>query len=133
VFTAVARNDGGLRWTAVTIDNADNAKDALDRITIPQAVLDRIAPTALPRSSIVISDEPLSSETNYRTEFVAVLNNQPQGGFVTRKPTVDIVASRSVQGDGFFGFFFQPNPQPQPANARQRGGQPYPQRQQGFW
>jgi hypothetical protein len=50
-------------------------------------VLDRIAPTALPRSSIIISDEPLSKETNYRTEFVAVLSNQPQGGFVTRKPT----------------------------------------------
>jgi hypothetical protein len=34
----------------------------------------------LPRSSIIVSDEPLSRETNYRTEFVAVLNNQPQGG-----------------------------------------------------
>ncbi len=43
VFTAVARNDSGLRWTAVTIDNGDNARDALDRITIPQEVLDRIA------------------------------------------------------------------------------------------
>jgi hypothetical protein len=90
VFTAVARNEAGLRWTAVTIDNGDNAKAALDRITIPQEVLDRIAPTALPRSSIVVSDEPLSSETNYRTEFVAVLSTQPQGGFITRKPTVDI-------------------------------------------
>ena len=87
VFTAVARSDAGLRWTAVTIDDSDDAKDALDRITIPQEVLDRIAPTALPRSSIIVSDEPLSRETNYRTEFVAVLNNQPQGGFVTRKPT----------------------------------------------
>src|SRR5947209_4385298 len=64
VFTAVARNDAGLRWTAVTIDDADDAKSALDRITIPQEVLERIAPTALPRSSIVISDEPLSAETN---------------------------------------------------------------------
>ena len=87
MFTAMARNDAGLRWTAVTIDGGDDAKDALDRITIPQEVLDRIAPTALPRSSIVISDEPLSNETNYRTEFVAVLSNQPQGGFITRKPT----------------------------------------------
>ena len=78
VFTAVARNDTGLRWTAVTIDDANNAKDALDRITIPQDVVNRIAPTALPRSSIIISDEPLSAETNYRTEFVAVLNNPPR-------------------------------------------------------
>ncbi len=77
VFTAMARSDAGLRWSAVTIDG-DDAKDALDRITIPQDVLDRIAPTAVPRSSIVISDEPLSKETNYRTEFVAVLSDQPQ-------------------------------------------------------
>ena len=108
VFTAMARNDAGLRWTAVTIDNGDDAKDALDRITIPQDVLDRIAPTALPRSSIIVSDEPLSRETNYRTEFVAVLNNQPQGGFVTRRPTADVlVASDNVWGDDGLGFFFQ--------------------------
>ena len=87
VFTAMAPGDAGLRWAAVTIDNGDDAKNALDRVTIPQDVLDRIAPTALPRSSIIVSDEPLSRETNYRTEFVAVLSNQPQGGFKTRKPT----------------------------------------------
>jgi hypothetical protein len=63
VFTAVGRADGGLRWTAVTIDSGDDAKSALDRIKIPQDVLDRIAPTALPRSSLVISDEPLNRET----------------------------------------------------------------------
>ena len=106
VFTAMARNDAGLRWTAVTIDNGDDAKDALDRITIPQDVLDRIAPTALPRSSIIVSDEPLSRETNYRTEFVAVLNNQPQGGFLNRQPTVDVpVASGNDWGNDGFGFF----------------------------
>ena len=137
VFTAMARNDTGLRWSVVTIDNGDDAKDALDRITIPQEVLDRIAPTALPRSSIVISDEPLSAETNYRTEFVAVLNNQPQGGFITRKPTVDVnVASRDVQdNDGFFSFF-QRAPDPQPANTRRRGGQnyqPVQPVQRGWW
>jgi hypothetical protein len=105
VFTAMAREGAGLRWSAVTIDAGDDAKDALDRITIPQDVLDRIAPTASPRSSIVISDEPLSKETNYRTEFVAVLSGQPQGGFITRTPTADSrVATRS---DDFFGYSFQ--------------------------
>ena len=47
-------DSGGLRWSAVTIDNGDDAKDALDRITIPQEVLDRIAPDRFaldPRSS----------------------------------------------------------------------------------
>ena len=121
VFTAVARNDAGLRWTAVTIDDANNAKDALDRITIPQDVLNRIAPTALPRSSIIVSDEPLSAETNYRTEFVAVLNNHPQGGFVTRQPTTnDLVASGNVWGDDGFGSLFQRGWGSQPGNSYQR-------------
>ncbi|MGA8592841.1 MAG: L,D-transpeptidase, partial [Pseudolabrys sp.] len=121
VFTAMARKDATLRWTAVTIDDADGAKDALDRITIPQGVLERIGPTALPRSSIVVSDEPLSAETNYRTEFVAVLSNQPQGGFITRKPSTDAL----VASDNFFGFFFQRNWSPQTGNARRWGGQDY--------
>ena len=134
VFTAMARNDAGLRWTAVTIDNADDAKDALERITIPQNVLDRIAPTALPRSSIIVSDEPLSSETNYRTEFVAVLNNQPQGGFVTRQPTADdAVASGDFWGDDNSGSFFQPSWNSQIGNTRRRGGQSYYPVQRGWW
>ena len=99
VFTAVASTDKGLRWTAVTIDGADEAKDALDRITIPQEVLDRIAPTALPRSSIIISDEPLHKETNYRTEFVVALNDQPQGGLITRAKSPDARVATD-----FFGF-----------------------------
>jgi hypothetical protein len=132
VFTAMARNGAGLRWTAVTIDNGDDATDALDRITIPNDVLDRIAPTALPRSSIIISDEPLSSETNYRTEFVAVLNNQPQGGFVTRKPTINVpVASRNNGWGNGFGFFFQGNSQP--GYARPRAAQYYQPAQQRWW
>jgi hypothetical protein len=132
VFTAMARNEAGLlRWTAVTIDNGDDAKDALDRITIPQDVLDRIAPTALPRSSIIVSDEPLSRETNYRTEFVAVLNNQPQGGFVTRRPTTDVLlAGDNGWGDFGFGSFFRRN---WDGNTRRGGGQYYPRARQGWW
>jgi len=133
VFTAMAKNDAGLRWSAVTIDDSDDARNALDRITIPQDVLDRIAPTAMPRSSIVISDEPLSKETNYRTEFVAVLADQPQGGFITRKPTVPDVRYASDFDDGF-GSFFQRTWGPQPVDPRQqRGGQYYRPIQRGWW
>ncbi len=130
VFTAMARNDAGLRWTAVTIDNGDDAKDALDRISIPKEVLDRIAPTALPRSSIIVSDEPLSRETNYRTEFIAVLSNQPQGGFITRRPTVSVSLQFGNAG-GFFSFFDQPGPGPQPGYSRRRGRSN--QVQPGWW
>jgi L,D-transpeptidase catalytic domain len=111
IFTAMARTDAGLRWTAVTIDNGDDAKGALDRITIPQDVLDRIAPTVAPRSSFIISDEPPNREQNYRTEFVVVLNNQPQGGLAIRRPPADVVAR---DGYGYYGNGY----------ARQYGG-PY--------
>lgn len=132
VFTALARNDAGLRWSAVTIEGFGDGKDALDRITIPQEVLDRIAPTALPRSSIVISDEPLSAETNYRTEFVAVLSKQPQGGFITRKPTNDVIVAND--GDNGFDTLFSRNRNFQPFNPWQRGGQYYrTQSPRGWW
>ena len=84
----------------------DEAKNALDRITIPQDVVDRIGPTALPRSSIVVSDEPLSPETNYRTEFVAVLSNQPQGGFITREPSTDALVGDTSGTTTASGSFF---------------------------
>jgi hypothetical protein len=120
VFTAVARTDRGLRWTAVTIDSGDNAQAALDRISIPQDVLDRIAPTALPRSSLIISDEPLNRETNYRTEFVVALHNQPQGGLAMRRAPTEIRVARGNAG-GYYGF------------TRWLGGQYYDQRRQGWW
>jgi hypothetical protein len=120
VFTAVARTDRGLRWTAVTIDGGDNAQAALDRISIPQDVLDRIAPTALPRSSLIISDEPLNRETNYHTEFVVALHNQPQGGLAMRRAPTDVRFARGSAGGGF-GFM------------RWLGGQYYHQRRQGWW
>jgi hypothetical protein len=95
-------------------------------------VLDRIAPTALPRSSIVISDEPLSKETNYRTEFVTVLSNQPQGGFITRKPTPPDILVAGPNDDGFSPFF-QPAWNPQAVNTRRRGGQEYQPFQPRWW
>lgn len=135
VFTAVARNDAGLRWTAVTVENGEDAKSALDRITIPKEVLSRIAPTTLPRSSIVVSDEPLSEETNYRTEFVAVLSDQPQGGFITRKPSEILAADDDSWGNGYqrddgFSFFFPG--EPRPSNTRRGGGRFLPPIQQGW-
>jgi len=131
VFTAMARKEAGLRWSVVTIDNGDEPKNALDRITIPKDVLDRIAPTALPRSSIIVSDERLSSETNYRTEFVAVLSNQPQGGFITRRPSTDVnFAGDDFRSDPGFSFF-QGNWGVQTGNTPRRGD--YYRMRRGWW
>jgi len=102
VFTAVGRTDTGLRWSAVTLNDLTDASSALDRIVIPQDVLDRISPTASPRSSLIISDEALSPETGKGTEFVAVLSNEPQGGLAMRKrPASEVryVRRRGMEAD----------------------------------
>jgi hypothetical protein len=128
IFTAVAAAGAGLRWTAVTIDGGDSAQGALDRISIPQEALDRIAPTALPRSSLIISDEPPSRETGNRTEFVVALRDQPQGGLAMRRaPAGERVARGGVWDDGVprgwrGGQYFN-----------QRQGNPFYYQRRGWW
>jgi hypothetical protein len=115
LFTAIERagSDGDVRWSVVSLNDghadvgADEphgaargrrsqsvepmatdpgaAKAALDRITIPQDALDRIAAIASPRSSLIISDEALSSETGKDTEFVVLMSGEPQGGIKFRR------------------------------------------------
>jgi hypothetical protein len=115
VFTAVERSDGDgdMRWRVVSMDGGhpdgggveasgsarggrgrdvepastdpSGAIAALDRIAIPQDVLDRIAGMASPRSSLIISDEALSPETGKGTEFVVLMSGEPQGGIKFRR------------------------------------------------
>ncbi|MGZ3296585.1 MAG: L,D-transpeptidase family protein, partial [Xanthobacteraceae bacterium] len=114
IFTAMERTDGetNMRWSAVSLEGGRppggapasqgrargehgrdveptpkdrvSAKSALDRIVIPQDVLDRIAGIA-PRSSLIITDEALSSETGKGTDFVVLLSGEPQGGIKIRR------------------------------------------------
>ena len=79
-----ARGRRGQGVEQVAID-LGGAKAALDRIAIPQDALDRIAPIASPRSSLIISDEALSSETGKDTEFVVLMSGEPQGGIKFRR------------------------------------------------
>jgi hypothetical protein len=69
----------------VRVTNPAAAKAALDRIVIPQDVMDRIAAMGSPRSSLIVSDEDLSSETGKGTDFIVILNDQPQGGIAMRR------------------------------------------------
>jgi hypothetical protein len=114
IFTAMERVGGetNLRWSVVSLGggrsqsgvpepqgrarvgrgrdaapmpaDAGSAKSALDRIVIPQEALDRIAGIG-PRSSLIITDEPLSSETGKGTDFVVLLSGEPQGGIKMRR------------------------------------------------
>src|SRR5262249_53164708 len=72
--------------------NPVGAKAALDRITIPLEVLDRIAGMVTPRSSLIISDEALSSETSKGTEFVVFMSGEPQGGIKFRRRGLETAA-----------------------------------------
>jgi len=114
VFTAMERTNSNtdMRWSVVSLDGGrsqsgvvepqgrargghgrdvepvltdrDSARTALDRIVIPQDALDRIAGLA-PRSSLIVTDEPLSSETGKGTDFVVLLSGEPQGGIKMRR------------------------------------------------
>jgi lipoprotein-anchoring transpeptidase ErfK/SrfK len=102
VFTAmeVTDNGAGMRWNAVTLPNRQlrsgeltgkrrsvqeptvpksiearamtTAKDALDRIHIPQEAIDRIGELLIPGSSLVVSDQGLGPETGKGTDFIVV-------------------------------------------------------------
>jgi len=116
IFTAMERTVAGndLRWSVVSLvgnsgdepnarksfagdvgavaTDLSSAKAALDRIAIPQDTLDRIAEMVSPRSSLIISDEALSSETGRGTEFVIVMSDEPQGGLKHRRAYPQIEA-----------------------------------------
>jgi hypothetical protein len=88
VFTAVEQTGGGagLRWSVVSLNDASDAKSALDRIVFPQdAAFGRIVEAAQARSSLIISDEEMSSETGKGTDFVVLLSGEPQGGIARRR------------------------------------------------
>jgi lipoprotein-anchoring transpeptidase ErfK/SrfK len=55
---------------AVVTSGSSNATEALDRVAIPQAAIDRIAELLTPGSSLIISDEGLGRETGRYTEFI---------------------------------------------------------------
>src|SRR5262249_60582581 len=80
------RGFGGLN-TALASTDTGGAKAALDRVTIPPEALDRIE--ASPGTSLIISDEALSSETGKGTEFVVIMSDEPQGGIKMRRRSAE--------------------------------------------
>ncbi len=50
----------------------DRANAALDRLDIPQDVVERIAGLLTPASSLVVSDQGLGRETGRGTDFIVV-------------------------------------------------------------
>lgn len=105
IFTAVnwTSDDAELRWTALSMyphrgagisrqrgepgqTSPGAAKAALERISISQDALDRINALISPGSSLIISDEAMSSkETGDATDFVVLMGGEPQGGVARRR------------------------------------------------
>jgi hypothetical protein len=65
--------------------DAGLARAALDRIDIPQDIVDRISEIISPGSSLIISDEGMSTETGKDTDFVILMSGEPQGGIKMRR------------------------------------------------
>ncbi len=135
IFTAMDRTGGeaGLRWSVVSLQAgrsqgvpepqgparargrdaepapaaSASARSALDRIVIPQDALDRIA-AITPRSSLIVTDEALSSETGKGTDFVVLLSGEPQGGIKSRRrePAAEFSFARPRDGRSPFGGSF---------------------------
>ena len=101
VFTAMALKDDGktMRWTVTSIPSgyrhqftragtrnrgrrnsetdpsvpaASTAAEALDRIALPPEAIERISPLVLPGSSLIVSDNALSDETDADTGFIVL-------------------------------------------------------------
>ncbi|HUI20397.1 MAG TPA: L,D-transpeptidase family protein [Methylocella sp.] len=114
IYTVLDYTNGGaeLRWSAVSMEgnlekrqpsprgkssrddrhtaepmspDAAPARAALDRVEIPEDVVDRISEIISPGSSLIISDEGLSTETREGTDFVILLTGEPQGGIKKRR------------------------------------------------
>ena len=85
VARSSSRKGQSRRTIEATPADVAGAKAALDRITIPQEALQRIADVVLPGSSLIVSDEGLSIETGKDTDFVIVMSGEPQGALKVRQ------------------------------------------------
>jgi hypothetical protein len=120
-------NDGAdLRWSAISMDrsqvgpngksrrgdgtNAEPmspdvgpARAALDRIEIPQDIVDRISEIISPGSSLIISDEGMSTETGEDTDFVILMSGEPQGAIKMRRRDPNLYGHYDRQYDRSYG------------------------------
>lgn len=108
------------------------ATAALDRITLPEEVKDRLNKNVWPGSSLIISDEPMhKKETNNFTDFIVLVSGYPQGGIKRRPPPPKIQFDVPFANDGFF--FWGPPPPPQRLPPPRYRGRPPASPKFGWW
>jgi hypothetical protein len=111
VFTALSYTEtpGRMRWNVVSMyKNATNiepysetkhesrkrrpaqpadltgARNALERIAVPEEAIAHLSRLPLPGASLIISDEGLSNETGKDTDFIVFMSGEPKGGSTSR-------------------------------------------------
>jgi L,D-transpeptidase catalytic domain len=99
-------HDVQLASTESASPESASPESALDRISIPPETSERIAAMISPRSSLIISDEGVSSETGRGTDFVVLLSGEPQGGIAIRHHTPG--GSGRYGGDRYWGSPYRP-------------------------
>ena len=79
------------------------AKAALERIIIPQEVLNRFSEFVSPGSSLIITDEDISRETGKDTDFIVLMSGEPQGGIKIRQRNPYSAYDRTYVRGPYFG------------------------------
>ncbi|MCI0736379.1 MAG: L,D-transpeptidase family protein [Beijerinckiaceae bacterium] len=126
IYTVLGYTNGGagLRWSAVSMPasqtgnmpgidakpgrgeadgaepvalEAGQAMAALERIEIPQFIAGRVSEVISPGSSLIISDEAMSTETGEGTDFVIIMSGEPQGAIKRRRHDPDAYRRYSHQ------------------------------------
>jgi lipoprotein-anchoring transpeptidase ErfK/SrfK len=74
VFTALGYEADGttLRFTAATVSGESGDTAALDRVTLPPEVVERVSKLMTPGASLIISDKGLGHETGRGTDFIVL-------------------------------------------------------------
>jgi hypothetical protein len=89
------------RREAVMPADVAGARNALQRLVIPQEALDHISAPLLPGSSLIVSDEETSGETGKDTDFIVYMSGEPQGGGAFRSiPTTEADAGDRKRSRG---------------------------------
>lgn len=89
-FYAVESDGSERGWIAASLTTGSEkvmgAREALDRIEMPDDVAALLQTGAWPGSTLIVSDEPPHKETGPGTDFIVVLSTEPQGALEIRAP-----------------------------------------------
>lgn len=105
------------------VTDADAAVQALERISIPDDIRERVSQYVWPGSSLIISDEELSKETGKGTDNIIVASDEPQGALKIRPREPAPRSYRDYYDDDYY--YYRP--------YRRHRYRPAPSYQPFFW